>query len=357
MTELQSSTEVSTSDKTAGATQWQGPLFVAGTWRSGTSLLYALLNKHSQIALMYEGDLLLLKPLFWARGASGWMARWNFWNKAVDRHQLDTARTPSNISQVQRAMEITCKDYALRKGARIWGDKVVNSYDSLVSLSEFFPEARFVIIWREPAAIFRSIMRAAQGRSWFANRAGMSCRFVAAHRNLRDQCDRLLHRGARVHEIHYERLVTDPEGTTAGICTFLDIPFCSGLACLDGADQSAISEGAHHSLVRSGTIVSSLERTEILPPHVRRKIDRYVSLWQEQTAGKWPVVWSPRACDTAKPSLLERFLDRCTYRCLRLIDALTVLVYCYAPLRLLEKVRRIRHRRYEPLEAPHETSA
>jgi hypothetical protein len=32
-----------------------GPLFVLGMWRSGTSLLYALLNQHPQIALMYEG--------------------------------------------------------------------------------------------------------------------------------------------------------------------------------------------------------------------------------------------------------------------------------------------------------------
>jgi hypothetical protein len=350
MTELQPSVEAPSPRQTAPAAQWQGPLFVAGTWRSGTSLLYALLNKHPQVALLYEGDLLLLKPLFWTRGASGWLARWNFWNKAVDRHQLDVAQLPSSISKVQRAMELTCRDYAVRKGARIWGDKVVNFYDSLVTLSEFFPEARFIIIWREPGSIIRSIVKAAQGRSWFADRSGMTRRFVMAHRNLKEQRDALLERGAQIHELHYERLVTQPEKTMSGICEFLDIPFVSDLARLEGADQSAISEGAHHFMVKSGKIDSSLDRADIVPARVKRKVERYVELWRAQTKGQWPTIWSSQAHDPGQPSLLERVIDTCIYRYLRTLDTLIVLVYCYAPLGLLKKVRSLRHRRYESLE-------
>lgn len=346
MTDLEPSVEAPHLDESAGAAPWRGPLFVAGTWRSGTSLLYSLLNKHPQIALLYEGDLLLLKPLFWTRGASGWLARWNFWNKAVDRHELNTAQFPKSISQVKQAMEITCKDYALRKGGRIWGDKVVNFYDSLVTLAEFFPEARFVIIWREPTAIVRSIMRAAQGRSWFADRSGMIQRFLMAHKNLKDQCDALLGRGARVHQMQYEALVAEPEKTMADICKFLDVPFLSAVACLEGADQSAISQGAHHFMVRSGKIEPSLERAEIVPSAVKQKVDRYVALWRAQTGGEWPALGAPQQRDAGKPSLLERAVDKSVYRCLRVLDALIVLVYCYAPLRLLEKVRGIRHRRY-----------
>jgi hypothetical protein len=32
------------------------PVFVVGVFRSGTSLLYALLNQHPRVALMYECD-------------------------------------------------------------------------------------------------------------------------------------------------------------------------------------------------------------------------------------------------------------------------------------------------------------
>src|ERR1700685_110141 len=74
-------------------TEWQGPLFVVGMWRSGTSLLFALLNKHPQVALMYEGDLSILRPLFWTRRPEGkWLDRWEFWNLAPQRHNLDRNR-------------------------------------------------------------------------------------------------------------------------------------------------------------------------------------------------------------------------------------------------------------------------
>jgi hypothetical protein len=49
-----------------------GPLFITGMWRSGSSLLYALLNKHPQVKLMYEADLALLRPVFWKPSARDW---------------------------------------------------------------------------------------------------------------------------------------------------------------------------------------------------------------------------------------------------------------------------------------------
>ncbi|PYX45967.1 MAG: hypothetical protein DMG79_17915 [Acidobacteria bacterium] len=46
MEERQSTAQRSTGPMSAG------PLFVVGMWRSGTSLLYALLNQHPEIGLM-----------------------------------------------------------------------------------------------------------------------------------------------------------------------------------------------------------------------------------------------------------------------------------------------------------------
>ncbi|HZT23644.1 MAG TPA: sulfotransferase, partial [Verrucomicrobiae bacterium] len=51
-------------------------LFVAGIFRSGTSLLYALLNQHPQIALMYECDVLDFPEILSRRRLRGpWLAR------------------------------------------------------------------------------------------------------------------------------------------------------------------------------------------------------------------------------------------------------------------------------------------
>lgn len=43
-----------------------GTLVIAGLPRSGTSLLYALLNKHPDIALMFAAEIHLMPALAWA---------------------------------------------------------------------------------------------------------------------------------------------------------------------------------------------------------------------------------------------------------------------------------------------------
>ena len=339
-----------TSSDSPSLAQWQGPLFVVGMWRSGTSLLYALLNKHPQIALMYEGDLFLLRPLFWIPGAgSRWLARWEFWNEALERHGLDAGRIPLNISCLQTAMERAYQEYAHQKGALIWGEKSPNCYDSLTCLARDFPDARFIIIWRDPGAICRSVIRAAEVASWF-NRRGMIYRALMGCRALKTECDRLASRGARVHQVQYEALVRDPAGAMVDVCKFLGVPFVPSVASLEGADRSAIYQGEHHSLVKGERIVSSLERPEVLPADLKRKIERYVSLWRAESGGKWPILSSPQNGDSGKPSLRERLLDRALYRCLRTLDSIVVFAYCSAPLWLLKRLRAFkrRHARSSP---------
>ena len=339
---------VTSTQRASPITSWRGPLFVIGSWRSGTSLLYALLNKHPQIGLMYEGDLFLLRPLFWMPGAaSRWMARWDFWNQALKRHGLDAGRIPLNISHLPAAMEKAYKECARKKGALIWGEK---SPQLLLfpptRLVQDFPDARFIIIWRDPAAICGSVIRAANEERSFFGRRGMTHRTLMGYMRLKVECDRLVSRGTPVHQIHYETLVKDPAGVMADVCRFLGVRFIPGVASLAGADRSAIYEGKHHSLVKSERVVSSLERPEVVPPHLKRKIERYVSLWREESGGKWPILSTPQDSDSGKSSLRERLADRAVYCCLRAFDSLVVFVYCFGPFWLLKRFRDFK-RQYE----------
>jgi hypothetical protein len=328
--------------------QWNGPLFVVGAWRSGTSLLYALLNKHPQIALMYEGDLFLLRWLFRMPGAaSTWLARWELWNDALRRHGVDVGRNWSQSSRVQAAMETAHREYARQKGALIWGDKSPNYYDCLTHLARDFPAARFIIIWRDPIAVCRSVISAAaKGNSWFSRR-GMPFQALMAHKSLKVERDRLVAGGAPVYEIQYESLVTNVAGVMAGACEFLGIPFSPAVASLDGADRSAIYEGGHHALVKGERIISSLGRPEVLTPALKQKIGRYVCLWREQSGSTWPPFVAAENQNESKPGLLERFLDECSRVYFRSLHRAAVVIYSFAPLRLLKAYRAHRCRRWE----------
>jgi Sulfotransferase family len=323
--------------------KWRGPLFVAGTWRSGTSLLYALLNKHPQIGLMYEGDLFLLRALFWMpRARSRWLARWEFYNGAVTRHGLDTERMPLTISRLSTAIEKAYQEYACQKGALIWGEKSVHMHHCLEGLVKDFPDARFIFLWRDLAAICGSVIRAKN--DFFLGRTRMTERTLARYKALKEQCDRLVSRGFPVHQIHYETLVKEPVGVMAEVCKFLDLPFAPSVAVLEGADRSAIYDGAHHTLVRSERIVSSLERSEVLPADVKRKVERYISLWREESGGEWPVLSAPQKDDGAKPSLRERLFDRALYRWIRTYDSIAVFTNCFAPYWFLRRYRSYKRR-------------
>src|SRR5215469_5294409 len=83
------------------------PVFVVGPLRSGTSLLYAILNQHPQIGLMYECDVWdFPQMLSRLRLKRDWRTRLEFYNQSLSRHRLafgenlqclENVRTPGDL--------------------------------------------------------------------------------------------------------------------------------------------------------------------------------------------------------------------------------------------------------------------
>ena len=308
---------------------FNGPLFVVGMWRSGTSLLYALLNQHPKIALLYEGDLPLMWPLFLGgKAKSDWLERWEFWNSALSRHQLQRGKLSSEVTSVRAATELAYREYA---GDAIWGCKSPSYHDAMEKLARDFPTARFIVIYRNPADICRSILRAARKGSWFS-RSGMSLRALLGYAEMKKGADRLAQNGGRVHLLQYEELVREPESVLRGICEFLQIPFDARMVSLESAERSAIYEAEHHAGVKGKQIRPSGPREEVLSPSLKRKIERYTHLWSEKYSGAWPRYQEPGSSGAGNPGLLERFSDFLLYRSYRLFDQAILLIYCFAPL-------------------------
>ena len=268
-----------------------GPLIVVGMWRSGTSLLYSLLNQHPQIALMYEADLFLLQPLFSRKGSNpDWLARWEFWNSAFSRHNIRPERIPAAVPDLCTGSMVVWKEYA---GPALMGEKSPNYYDCLPSLSQRFPGARFIVIWRDLSDICRSMVRARTGSSFFS-KPGILHRAVIGNYKLKLGRDALLRQNVPVHEIQYEEMIQDPALVMTGVCKFLGLPFDSRMTSLQGFDPSPIYEGSHHNQVKGGKILRSKECPEVLSSRLRRKIRRYVCYWHEQSTVYGPAIRSPK---------------------------------------------------------------
>ncbi len=321
-----------------------GPLIVVGMWRSGTSLLYSLLNQHPDIALMYEADLFLLEPLFTSKGSNpDWRARWEFWNSALSRHHIRAERIPVTVPDLRSGAMAAWKEYA--NGAVVMGEKSPNYFDCLSTLAQEFPGARFLIIWRDLADTCRSIVRARTGSTFFSKPGILHRAVIGCHR-LKQGRDALLSKNIPVHEIQYEEMIQDPAVVLAGVCQFLGIPFDARMATLEGVDSSPIYEGSHHNQVKGGKIERSKECREVLSSQVRRKIQWYVNYWRKESGGVWPRYPKSQQNASDVPGATERFFDELLFRGLRALDRFTALVYCYAPFSWLDGYRSFKNRRF-----------
>ncbi|HTS38228.1 MAG TPA: sulfotransferase [Candidatus Solibacter sp.] len=321
--------------------QGRAPLFVVGMWRSGTSLFYALLNQHPQIKLMYEDELPLLWPLFLGRHARrDWPERWEFWNQAISRHKLDVNDLPRDVRGLREACEATWNLYAPE--AEIRGGKSPSYFDCLPRIAEAFPDAKFLVMWRDPADVCRSVVRA-RNDSFFAKR-GMVLRALLGCRELKAGYDALFAKGVSVYPVQYEDLVENPAAVMQGVCRFLEIDFDPRMVTLKGADRSAIYEGGHHGGVNSEKIVAA-KKAEVLPEGIRHKVNCYIAHWKKESGGTWPQ--HPAAAEPISSGaafFVERTLDRALYRSLRTFDQFVALVYSYLPIGVLRKYRASRER-------------
>jgi hypothetical protein len=329
--------------------QGHAPLFVVGMWRSGTSLFYALLNQHPQIKLMYEDELPLLWPLFLGSSAKrDWPERWEFWNQALSRHKLNPEDLPREVSGLREACEATWAQYA--PDADIRGGKSPSYFDCLPRIAAEFPNAKFLVMWRDPADVCRSVVRA-RSDSFFAKR-GMVLRALLGCRDLKAGYDTLVARGAQVYPVQYEDLVTNPAAVMQGVCSFLEIDFNPRMASLKGADRSAIYDGGHHEGVNSEKIAAA-KKAEVLPEDIRHKVACYIAHWKRESGGSWPrYPQSEQKASIGTMFFFERTVDRIVYRALRTFDQFVALLYSYLPIGILRKYRASKGRAAAEAPAP-----
>jgi hypothetical protein len=254
------------------------PVFVVGFFRSGTSLLYSLLNQHPELALMYECDVWdFPEGLSAARFQGNWLERQEFFNQALSRHRLVLGGSQRGLDNIDTP-ESLYRTFSELKGAAVWGEKSPVYCSRLRQLAKRFPQARFILLWRDPVEIYQSILYAGRKAPFF-RRKGMLGRLICQQEAMIRQAGDLNRAGARLHHVTYSQLVDDTEGVCRGICQFLGVEFDGRMLDLSTADFSAIDRAPHHDHLRRRIIQRQDFPDGVIDPHVAGKLQRFEARW------------------------------------------------------------------------------
>jgi hypothetical protein len=317
------------------------PIFIVGVFRSGTSLLYSLLNQHPQISLMYECNVwdfpaLLKRPRF----AGDWLARQEFYNQALSRHRLvwggslrglESVRTPDDLYRI----------HSEQKGiATLWGEKSPFYSTRLKQLGRQYPNATFIFIWRNPVETYRSILLAGRTSAFF-KKPGMLHRLIYHQEQLISQSAWLAKRDARVRHINYDDLVDRPEQACRSLCEFLKVKFEPAMLELAKADFSAVYDVPHQNHLRKDVIERQKFSEEIVPAAVAQKLERFHKRWQRRFGR--PLAAKAAAAAQPEPGLLELLLHNTLGFGLHLGSSIKRLGFEFLPLQWLRSYRLLKN--------------
>lgn len=287
-------------------------VFVVGVWRSGTSLLHAMLNQHPRIALMFEAEPFGLFPMNKTAVFPGdWAARLEFFNQAVSRHRLDPASLPAGGTGRECLLSMF-RIVAARKNAAVMGGKSPTYHAWLPRIADIFPEADFIIIWRDPLDNCRSVVEAGRKNRFFSAR-GIVTRTYFGAEQMHKGVLKLRSIGRRVHEALFTDLVASPDLELRKVCDFIGMEFDPKMLDLRSADFSMVPPGEHHDPLRSGKLEKEKQRKEVLPAELIAKHRRYMKLWRERYAGSVFARTLNGEASGTLPTSLEMGLDWTAY--------------------------------------------
>jgi len=206
------------------------PFFIVGSPRSGTTMLFLMLDSHPEVAVPPESHFI---PSVWRRrgryGSEGKIEdpglfvsdlardpQFRHWNLPPDlvAGQLGSGPAPT----ISGGIDAVFRAYARTQGKAQWGDKTPEYVRHIPLLDNLFPEARFIHLIRDGRDVALSIIALKR----LHHRAATAAYFWA--RDIRCGRSAGMSLGpSRYFELHYEDLVGAPRDVMQQICAFLDL--------------------------------------------------------------------------------------------------------------------------------------
>lgn len=197
-------------------------IFLISQPRAGSTLLQKMLGMHSEIHTVSE-PWLMLHALYNLR-ADGYHAEYDarLAKEAVEDF-LENLKTGEHaFYEGIRLMYSYLYESALSKShKRYFMDKTPRYYLILPELRRTFPEAKFIILFRNPAAVLSSILETWVKRDFHLLHLYKND-LIKAPQLLLEGCDLL---GKKCAVLQYEQFVLDPRQELQKICEMIGIKF------------------------------------------------------------------------------------------------------------------------------------
>jgi hypothetical protein len=298
----------------AAMEQRPDPVFVLCMGRSGSTLLRFLLDAHPELACPPETSLPAL---------CGQLAVvWSLIEGAPLAPERDAAppRVPDPaVAGIRRMLDEMTGSYLGRRGKQLFCDKSLGSARYADLLTQIYPGAKFLCLYRHPMDVIRSGVDACP---WGLNGYGFDQYIVGSPGNAVLALARYWLDNASVihevekekpdhcHRVRYEDLVEDPEGVMQEIYSFIGVQPAPGVAeaCFSG-DRERFGPADHKIWATSEISGDSVGRGESVPaglivPQVTEAINELAA-----TLGYLPVdaEWGTpgRAADPRVPDTIR----------------------------------------------------
>ncbi|MHA5047002.1 sulfotransferase family protein [Streptomyces sp. SD15] len=208
------------------------PVFVLSSVRSGSTLLRVLLNSHSQIRAPHEMHLRTLHVT---------MSR-DFTAAAMQALELDKDELEHTLWDRLLHLELS------RSGKQIIVDKTPPNTLVWPRLHRCWPNARFIVLLRHPAAVISSLTN----RRANPNHEGIRREVLNYSEKLEEARQGL----DDAHVITYEELTADPERITRGLCDYLGVPWESTMLDYGSQDHGTFRPqlGDWSKTIKSGRV-------------------------------------------------------------------------------------------------------
>ncbi len=240
------------------------PIFIGGLFKSGTSLLRAMLGQHSAIATGLE--------TYWFD--IDWDgAHDEAFHERIERlrnfYGLEKGITDQMVVQSEssaRFLSLFLGHYANSLGKRRWAEKTPGNILHIDRIFSEWPDAKVIHVIRDPRDVFASSKQAGKWDQ-IDKFSGVWCRFLGAAEGFKRKL-RLDNKSYL--EIRYENLVSFPGETMKRVIGFLDESWEESVAEFRGKEDDY-----HKVLELTGKDSTTLNR--LREPLSKKRVD----IWKE----------------------------------------------------------------------------